>query len=615
MLGHVYRQFRILNERIFRTRYMLKRKHSEMNAAERVTQLLKDNKVVVFSKSFCPFCVKVKALFDSIPVEYKALELDLIGEDGVAVQEALFEKTKQKTVPNVFVNGKHVGGCDDTIQAHKDGRLAELLSGVKYDYDLIVIGGGSGGLAASKEAASFGKKVAVCDFVVPTPQGTTWGLGGTCVNVGCIPKKLMHKAAIIGEDLKDARAFGWDVPEQVLHSWTNMVNEVQSYVKSLNFGYRKVLREKTVTYLNAYAQFVDAHTIKVTDKKNNVQHITARDFIIAVGGRPNYPDIPGAKEYSITSDDLFSLKYHPGKCLIVGASYIALECAGFLHAVGMDCTIMVRSILLRGFDQQLAEMIGDHMMGHGVKFIRPCVPTKIEKVSDGKPGLYKVSGKMESGEIVEGEYNTILFAVGRSACTDNIGLDNIGVKLNPSNGKILVNKEERTSVNNVYAIGDVIDGKLELTPVAIQAGKLLAQRLYNNQTILTDYVNVPTTVFTPLEYGFVGLSEEDAVARYGKDDIEVYHSSYQPLEYALTNRDKCYGKLVCVKSKGERVVGFHVLGPNAGEITQGFALGVKLGAKKSDFDNLIGIHPTTAEVFTSLSITKSSGESVEKTPC
>lgn len=596
---------------------MLKRKHSKMNASERVDQLLKDHRVTIFSKSYCPFCVKVKALFDSLHVGYKALELDLIGEDGVAIQQALFERTKQKTVPNVFVNGKHIGGCDATIQANADGRLGELLSGVHYDYDLIVIGGGSGGLAASKEAASFGKKVAVCDFVVPSPQGTTWGLGGTCVNVGCIPKKLMHKAAIIGEDLKDAKTFGWEVPEQVLHNWSNMVDEVQKYVKSLNFGYRKVLREKSVTYLNAYAQFVDAHTVKVTDKKNKIQHITARDFIIAVGGRPKYPDIPGAKEYGVTSDDLFSLKYHPGKCLIVGASYIALECAGFLHGVGVDCTVMVRSILLRGFDQQLAEMIGKHMTEHGMKLIRPCVPTKIEKVSDGKPGLYKVSGKMDSGEIVEGEYNTILFAVGRTACTENIGLEDIDVKINPSNGKIIVDKEERTSVSNIYAVGDVIDGKLELTPVAIQAGKLLAQRLYNNQTVLTDYINVPTTVFTPLEYGFVGLSEEDAVKRYGKDDIEVYHSFFQPLEYALTDRDsnKCYGKLVCVKSEGECVVGFHLLSPNAGEITQGFAIGVKLRAKKSDFASLIGIHPTAAEIFTTMNITKSSGESVAKTSC
>ncbi|XP_069694158.1 thioredoxin reductase 1, cytoplasmic-like isoform X2 [Periplaneta americana] len=541
----------------------------------------------------------------------------LFEREGQEIQQYLFEKTKQKTVPNVFVNGNHIGGCDATFQAHANGRLNELLAGVQYNYDLIIIGGGSGGLAASKEAAALGQKVAVCDFVNPSPHGTTWGLGGTCVNVGCIPKKLMHKASIIGEDIRDAKAYGWEVPDNVNHNWQNMVTEVQNYIKSLNFGYRKVLKEKCVTYINAYAKFVDNHTVEVVDKKDKVQHLTARDFIIAVGGRPNYPDIPGALEYSITSDDLFSLKHNPGKCLIIGASYIALECAGFLRGLGMDTTVMVRSILLRGFDQQLAEMIGDHMQSHGVKFIRPCVPTKIEEIKPGQPGVYKVTAEMSNGEMVEGEYNTVLFAVGRTACTKNIELENIGVQINPRNAKVVVDEKEQTSVPNIYAIGDVIDGKLELTPVAIQSGKLLAQRLYGNKKTLTDYVNVPTTVFTPLEYGFVGLSEEDANAKYGSDNIEVYHSFFQPLEFSLTGRDdnKCYGKLVCVKNEEERVVGFHILGPNAGEITQGFAIGVKLGAKKSDFANLIGIHPTSAEIFTTMNTTKSSGETVAKTSC
>ncbi|KAJ9589625.1 hypothetical protein L9F63_017165, partial [Diploptera punctata] len=602
-----------------------------------------------FVRLWTTFSLAVKRLFDDLNETYAAIELDLIGvlsDEVVSLMDKIcwllcalyhsfnitdwdlnsvqqfmrfcWRKQKQKTVPNVFVNKTHVGGCDATFEALDNGKLNELLAGISYDYDLIVLGGGSGGLAASKEAATLGQKVLVCDYVKPSPKGTTWGLGGTCVNVGCIPKKLMHRAAIIGCDLKDAPHFGWKIPESVEHNWDEMVSNIRNYIKSLNFGYRKSLREKKVDYKNAFVTFIDNHTVELTNKAGKKETVSGRHFIIACGGRPNYPDIPGAIEYGITSDDIFSLSHHPGKCLIVGASYIALECAGFLHGLGFDCTIMVRSIFLRGFDQQVAEMIGDHMKNHGIKFIRPCVPTKVEEINEGKPGLYKVTAKMmDTKEIVEGEYNTVLFAIGRSACTDPLNLQNVGVIINPSNKKIVVDGTEHTSMKNIFAIGDVIDGKLELTPVAIQAGQLLARRLYGKSDVPMDYQNVPTTVFTPLEYGFVGLSEEDAIKKYGESDIEVYHSNYNPLEYALSKRDEntCYAKLVCVKSEQDRVVGLHILGPNAGEITQGFALGVKLNAKKSDFANLVGIHPTDAEIFTTMNVTKSSGLSVQKTDC
>ncbi|XP_066997444.2 thioredoxin reductase 1, cytoplasmic [Anabrus simplex] len=586
-----------------------------------VDSIIAENKVVVFSKSFCPFCKKVKALFDELKVIYECLELDLMGDEGHILHQDLIKKTGQTSVPNIFINGKHIGGCDKTLALHADGTLQTMLDGTyrEYDYDLVVLGGGSGGLAASKEAASLGKKVAVCDFVTPSPIGTTWGLGGTCVNVGCIPKKLMHTASLIGETLKDAPCFGWEVPENVKHDWARMVDEIQTYIKSLNFGYRKTLRENSVTYINAYAQFCDPsdpHKLKVTSKSKSYE-ITARKFLIAVGGRPKYPDIPGAKEFGITSDDIFSLPYCPGKTLIVGGSYIALECAGFLAGLGLDVTVMVRSILLRGFDQQMAKMIGDHMNKHGVKFLSECVPTSVERIEEGTPGLLRVSGKLKDGEVVSGNYNTVLFAVGREACTKNIGLAEIGVILNTDNGKVICDDEEKSSLDHVYAIGDVLDGRLELTPVAVEAGRNLAQRLYGGSTVRTDYSNVPTTVFTPLEYGCVGMSEDAAVALYGVDDIEVYHAHFQPLEFELSKRDNfiSYAKLVCVKSEMERVVGFHVLGPNAGEITQGYALTLKLKATKSDFNRLIGIHPTCAEVFTTMNISKSSGAALQKTAC
>ncbi|XP_071438887.1 thioredoxin reductase 1, cytoplasmic-like [Hetaerina americana] len=586
---------------------------------EKVQALIRKNAVMVFSKSYCKFCNKVKDIFRTEKIDFHSIELDLMCPEGAVIQDALAKLTKQTTVPNVFLHGEHVGGCDATVKLFRDGTLAERALGTyrKRDFDLVVIGGGSGGLAAAKEAASLGRKVAVCDFVTPSPRGTKWGLGGTCVNVGCIPKKLMHKSALLGADIKDSNHFGWEKVERAKHNWEKMAYEVKSHILSLNFGYRSDLMLKKVQYYNAYATFLDKHKLKLVDKNENVIEITSDNIIVAVGGRPNYPDIPGAREYGITSDDLFYLQNCPGKTLIVGASYVALECAGFLAGFGLDVTVMVRSILLRGFDQQMAYMIGAHMESHGVKFLKNTIPLRITEKSPGSPGELAVAYKMCDGKVKEQQFNTVMFATGRSPCTSNIGLEEIGVELNKRNGKIAVDDYERSSVKNIFAIGDVRDRTPELTPVAIQAGRLLAKRLYGQHDEPMDYKMVPTTVFTPLEYGCVGYSEEDLIALFGPEDIEVYHTHFQPLEFTLPERDKnkCYGKLICLKSAGEKVVGFHILGPNAGEITQGFALAMKLNAKKSDFDDLVGIHPTCAEIFTTMLISKASGISVEKSSC
>lgn len=589
-----------------------------------VTSLVRQHRVVIFSQSKSDTSRKVKELFDSLNVEYKAVELDLM-ENGSGFHEAVADVSKHHDLPVVFVAGKVVGGVEETTLAHQDGTLAALLGTVvqnglnedAYDYDLVVVGGGSGGLACSKAAAVYGKRVAVLDFVKPSPLGTSWGLGGTCVNVGCIPKKLMHQAALLGRAIQDAKSFGWQVSEDVQHKWEVLVEAVQNHIKSLNWGYRVSLQDKHVKYLNAFAEFVDKHTLKTVNRRGKEAVITFGSAVVATGMRPRYPDIPGAKEYGITSDDLFSMKAVPGKTLVVGASYVALECAGFLAGLGFETTCMVRSILLRGFDQQLAEKIGAYMAQEGVKFIRPAVPTKVELVEDGPPRRLRVEFKlMETGETLSKEFNTVMFAIGRDACTQGIGLEKLGVKMNPKNGQLL-STFEQTSVPNIYGIGDVLHDKPELTPVAIQAGKLLADRLFGGRTTLCDYVNVPTTVFTPLEYGCIGLSEEDAISQKGSDNIEVYHSYFHPLEWTLPKHDEntCYMKLICDKSDDERVIGLHVLGPNAGEITQGYGVALKCGATKKHFDATIGIHPTCSESMTTLNITKSSGEDPATKSC
>jgi len=481
-----------------------------------------------------------------------------------------------------------------------------------YDYDIVIIGGGSGGLACSKECAKFGARVAVLDYVKPSPQGTTWGLGGTCVNVGCIPKKLFHTAGILGESLHDAESYGWSVPTKGPHDWAKLVDAVQDYISSLNFGYRTELREKSVTYLNVLGSFVDPHTLECVDKRSKRTRITAKYIVIAVGGRPRQLDIPG-REHVISSDDIFSLATPPGKTLCVGASYVSLECAGFLNALGYDTTVMVRSIILRGFDKMSAEMIDEHMVRKGVKFIREALPTSIVKQEDGRLLVtYTGAGGVVGTEV----FDTVLSAIGRYADVEGLNLPAAGVVVGKDGKLTCVN--EQTNVPNIFAIGDVISKAPELTPVAIKAGRLLAARLFAGSTALMDYKMVPTTVFTPLEYGCVGLSEEEAIEKYGEDRVESFLSGFMPLEWKLTDHrasDTAYAKLVCDKEDNLRVLGFHVLGPNAGEITQGFAVAVKLGATYHTFCDTVGIQPTTAEEFTTLTVTRSSGLSAAKGGC
>ncbi|XP_018341059.1 PREDICTED: thioredoxin reductase 1, mitochondrial isoform X3 [Trachymyrmex septentrionalis] len=496
-------------------------------------------------------------------------------------------------------------GCDTGL-VYGRSAMACMCTDHGYDYDLLVIGGGSGGLAAAKEAVGLGAKVAVLDYVTPSPLGTTWGLGGTCVNVGCIPKKLMHQAALLGEAIHEAATFGWQLdPKSVKIDWEALRTAVQNHVKSVNWVTRVELRTKKVEYFNALGHFKDAHTVVGITKKGEEKILTAKNILIAVGGRPKYPDIPGAKEYGITSDDIFSLERAPGKTLIVGAGYIGLECAGFLNGLGYDITLIIRSLALRGFDQQMATHIVEEMQQRGVKFN---YQTKVKKVSKQEDGRLVVDWIDKDGQIHQDVYDTVLFAIGRQSLTQELKPENAGLKLVPETGKIdAVN--EQTNVPNIYAVGDVLHKKPELTPVAIHAGKLLARRLYGNSTEQMDYINVATTVFTPLEYGCIGLSEEAAIALHGEQEIEIFHAYYKPTEFFVPQKivDRCYIKVVALRHGDETVLGMHFVGPNAGEVIQGFAAAIKCGLTIPKLKSTVGIHPTVAEEFTRINITKRSG--------
>jgi len=523
-----------------------------------------------------------------------------------------------------------IGGHDDTLDYCRTlfQPCDDVLSGItmvgdahatdhSYDYDLVVIGGGSGGMAAAKEASGLGAKVACLDFVKPSPQGTTWGLGGTCVNVGCIPKKLYHIGALLQEGIQaDSEAFGINVgkpngdtpqkPESQV-KWATLRENIHNYIRGLNFKYRVALREKEVTYLNKLAKFKDEHTIEVTDKKGRVSEITSSRFLVAVGGRPSPLECEGG-ELAISSDDVFFLEKSPGKTLCVGASYISLECAGFLAGIGNDVTVAVRSILLRGFDRECADKIGAYMEDHGVKFKKGVVPKKLEKVGE----RIKVTFSDDSSD----EYDTVLSAIGRRADTEKLGLENVGVKTNPKNRKIITTNEQ-SSCPNIYAVGDVMEGCPELTPVAIQAGQFLARRLFGESTEPMDYINICTTVFTPIEYSCVGLSEEDAVEKFGSDNLEIYVREFIPLEWSLSGsrqQHMAYAKVV-VSKMDNRVLGIHYFGPQAGEVMQGYGVSMKKGVTFKDLSETVGIHPTSSEEIVAISITKSSGQSASAGGC
>jgi thioredoxin reductase (NADPH) len=345
----------------------------------------------------------------------------------------------------------------------------------------------------------------------------------------------------------------------------------------------------------------------LTDKKGGTEEVTAKYILVACGGRPNLGGYPGAEECCISSDDIFWKTSPPGKTLVIGASYIALECAGFIAGFGFDTTVMVRSILLRGFDETCAVRIGEYMESKGVKFAREMVPSKFEKTADGKVKVFVKDAEY-------GIFDTVFVAIGRNGCANQLNLDAVGIPVT-SSGKIEVGEDESTKVPSIFAIGDVCEGKPELTPVAIQAGKYLVNRIFRGSKKLMDYTDIATTVFTPLEYGTIGFSEEEAIKKFGKDNLTIYHALNQPLEWQLNDHrkdDYGYFKIICDKTKGEKVIGAHVLGPNAGEVIQCLGVAFKAGFSKEHLDDCVGIHPTFAETMTGMTQVKVEGKDIEK---
>ncbi|CRG99449.1 thioredoxin reductase, putative [Plasmodium relictum] len=513
---------------------------------------------------------------------------------------------------------EYVNVNSDNFLKNKQTHEKDGVNEKSYDYDYIVIGGGPGGMASAKEAAANGAKVLLLDYVKPSSQGTKWGIGGTCVNVGCVPKKLMHYAGNMGCLFNlDSNEYGWKF-DNLRHDWNKLVTTVNSHIRSLNFSYMTGLRSAKVKYINGMAKLKSENTVSYYLKGDlsKEETVSGKYILIATGCRPYIPkDVEGAEELSITSDDIFSLKREPGKTLVVGASYVALECAGFLNSLGYDVSVSVRSIVLRGFDQQCANKVKKYMEEQGVVFLNGILPKKLTK--------YNNQIMVEFSDKTTDFYDTVLYATGRKGDTKDLNLEGLNININKNNNKIITNNLSCTNIPNIFAVGDVAENIPELAPVAIKAGEILARRLFKQSDEVMDYSFIPTAIYTPIEYGSCGYSEEKAYEIFGKSNVEVFLQEFNNLEISAVHRKKnyklqkdeydtdisstCLAKLVCLKNEDNVVIGFHYVGPNAGEVTQGMALALKLKVKKKDFDNCIGIHPTDAESFMNLYITVSSG--------
>ncbi len=444
---------------------------------------------------------------------------------------------------------------------------------MKYQYDLFVIGAGSGGVRAARMSAGFGAKVAIVEERY---------LGGTCVNVGCVPKKLLVYASHFGEEFETAQDFGWKVGNTHF-DWSRLIKNKNTEIKRLNGVYQKILDSHGVNTKIGRATLVDNNTVRI-----NGENITAEHILISTGGWPSVPDFPG-KEHVITSNEAFFLESLPERIIIVGGGYIAVEFAGIFHGMGVDTTLVYRGpLFLRGFDHDLREILADEMCKKGIKLE---FNTNIECIDKNDHG-YTAHLTNHKSQITD----LIMYATGRRPNTSNIGLEKTDVRLN-DDGAIIVNDEYQSTAPSIYAIGDVTD-RINLTPVAIAEGIALAKSLFGNQPAKVDYSGIPSCIFSQPNLGTVGLTEEEAREKYGK--IEIYKTRFTPMKLSLTDsNEKTFMKLI-VNRKSDRVVGAHMIGPDAGEIIQGIAIAIKAGATKAIFDSTIGIHPTAAEEFVTM---------------
>ncbi len=443
----------------------------------------------------------------------------------------------------------------------------------QFDYDLFTIGAGSGGVRASRVSASFGAKVAVAEERY---------LGGTCVNVGCIPKKLLVYASHYGEDFEDLAGYGWSVGERRF-DWAKLIANKNKEISRLNGVYRKILGDAGVQLFEGHAEVVDAHTLSIDGKQ-----ITAKYILVAVGSWPAVPKFPGS-EHAITSNEAFYLPALPEKVIVVGGGYIGVEFAGIFHGLGAKTTQLYRGdLFLRGFDKDIRSTLADEMRKRGIDLRFNTDIAKIEK----NGGAFKAM--LTDGQTIEAEQ--ILYATGRGSKTPNLGLEKAGVKLK-DNGAVVVDEYSKSTVDSIYAIGDCAD-RMMLTPVAIAEGMALANTLFNNKPTKPGYMNVPTAVFSTPNCGTVGLTEEEARAQNLK--IDVYRSSFKPLKHTLTGRDERTMMKLIVDQANDKVLGCHMVGPEAGEIIQGLAVALNCGATKAQFDQTVGIHPTAAEEFVTM---------------
>ena len=438
-----------------------------------------------------------------------------------------------------------------------------------FDYDLFVIGGGSGGVRAARFSAGFGARVAIA-------EERYWG--GTCVNVGCVPKKLFAYAAHFAEDFADSARFGWTVGEPRF-DWPMLRDNKTAEIERLNGVYDRMLRAAGVDPLWGHATVVDPHTVEIGGIRRTAAHI-----LIAVGGWPHVPQIPG-REHVITSNETFHLDSLPAEIAIVGGGYIAVEFAGIFHGLGVKVTQLYRGpCFLRGFDDDVRRHLAAEMRKKGVDLR---FDSDIERIEKGAGRL--VAHLRDGGRI---ETDAVMYATGRRPVTRGIGLEEAGVRLN-GDGSIPVDRHFRTNVPSILALGDVL-GRLELTPVATTEGMAVANTLFGAKPTEVDYANVPSAVFSQPPVGAVGLTESEARERHG-DDLDIYLSEFRPLKHTVSlNEERTLMKIVAVHST-DRVVGVHMVGPEAGETVQGFAVALKAGATKAVFDSTVGIHPTSAE--------------------